>query len=136
MDRAQVIVDAIFGKILRTSWLVTQLGLGFGFKGPARPPYDQVLHRLTTTGLPIVAVDVPSGWDVEQGPSGHNVNGEGNIHCYKPTVLVSLAAPKGFARHYQGVHYVGGRFMPPSLAKELSLSTIPYQGSSQILRLC
>jgi NAD(P)H-hydrate epimerase len=41
---------------------------------------------------PIVAVDIPSGWDVEAGDAA----GSG----MRPAVLVSLTAPKLAARHF------------------------------------
>lgn len=51
---------------------------------------------------PIVAVDIPSGWHVEQGDE----SGEG----LRPDMLVSLTAPKLCARHFSGrFHYLGGR---------------------------
>ncbi len=40
---------------------------GFGFKGDVRAPFDAVIERLSKATVPIVSVDVPSGWDVEQG---------------------------------------------------------------------
>ncbi|SPR02068.1 unnamed protein product (mitochondrion) [Plasmodiophora brassicae] len=53
-----VIVDAIFG---------------FSFHGDLRAPFDTIVERMNASGLPCVAVDVPSGWHVEQG----NVSGNG-----------------------------------------------------------
>lgn len=47
-----VIVDAIFG---------------FSFHGDLRAPFDTIVERMNASGLPCVAVDVPSGWHVEQG---------------------------------------------------------------------
>lgn len=109
--------------------------VGFSFKGPVRPPYDDILLRLKDSTLPIVAVDIPSGWDVEKGPLALPGDESDESQHYAPTVLVSLSAPKQCALHHQGAHYVGGRFIPSSLAAELSLPTLPYQGSSQIFRI-
>ncbi len=69
----QLVVDAIFG---------------FSFRGTPRPPFARILDRLTDTqgSLPIVSVDIPSGWDVEEG----DVGGKG----LKPEMLVSLTTPK------------------------------------------
>ena len=52
LSSSDVILDAIFG---------------FSFKPPARPPFDAALPLLTQSGLPIVSVDVPSGWNVDEG---------------------------------------------------------------------
>lgn len=48
----------------------------------------------------IVAVDIPSGWDVEQGPCS-----SGSVavspDALAPDMLVSLTAPKLAARHFK-----------------------------------
>ncbi len=64
-------------------------------KPPAAPP-------------PVVAVDIPSGWHVEQG----DVAGDG----LRPEMLVSLTTPKRAAARFAGPHhYLGGRFVPPAI---------------------
>jgi NAD(P)H-hydrate epimerase len=89
LKSSDVILDAIFG---------------FSFKGPIRAPFDSALPMLSTSGLPIVSVDIPSGWDVEAG----NEAGVG----LNPDVLVSLTAPKEGVRLFRGQHFLGGRFVP------------------------
>lgn len=84
-----VILDAIFG---------------FSFKPPVRAPFDSVLPLLTEAHLPIVSVDIPSGWDVEKG----NDAGIGLL----PDVLISLTAPKEGVKNFTGRHFLGGRFVP------------------------
>ncbi|KAG6830574.1 hypothetical protein H0H92_016025 [Tricholoma furcatifolium] len=49
LSSSDVILDAIFG---------------FSFKGPIRAPFDVALPLIAHSGLPIVSVDIPSGWDV------------------------------------------------------------------------
>jgi hypothetical protein len=56
--------------------------------------------------LPIVSVDVPSGWNVEDGPS------LGLEFSIQPQAVVSLTAPKLCMRGYEGMHYLGGLFVP------------------------
>jgi NAD(P)H-hydrate repair Nnr-like enzyme with NAD(P)H-hydrate epimerase domain len=75
-----VVIDALFG---------------FSFKGPPRPPFDAVLQMLAAdrrSGCLVASVDIPSGWDVEDGPDGDS--------CIQPDVLISLTAPKLAARHF------------------------------------
>ena len=43
----------------------------------------------------VVAVDIPSGWDVEQGPDSSNPD------SLAPDMLVSLTAPKLAAKHFK-----------------------------------
>ncbi|KAJ2214294.1 hypothetical protein EV179_003073 [Coemansia sp. RSA 487] len=106
--------------------LVVDALFGFSFKGPVRPPFDKALDILRATDRPIVSVDIPSGWDVEQG----DVNGVG----LNPDMLISLTAPKICARMFNGrYHYLGGRFVPPDMASDLNLPDYP--GSSQAMRL-
>ena len=52
-----VIVDALFG---------------FSFKGEPRPYAADILRTVKESGLPVVSVDIPSGWDVEKGDV-HNI---------------------------------------------------------------
>ncbi|KAL6748366.1 pyridoxamine 5'-phosphate oxidase [Haematococcus lacustris] len=114
-EQADLVVDALFG---------------FSFSGTPRPPYDLILKALTPPAHPppVLSVDVPSGWDVDAG----DLTGGG----VRPHTLVSLTAPKGCARHFQGVaHFLGGRFVPPALRQRFSLQLPPFPGSSQVVRL-
>lgn len=106
-----LIIDAIFG---------------FSFKGPVRGAFAPVLETLKKVETPIMSVDVPSGWDVENGdPEG-----------LQPDTLVSLTAPKLCARHFRGRwHYLGGRFVPHDLQKKYQLNLPQFLGSDCILEL-
>lgn len=108
-----VILDAIFG---------------FSFHPPVRAPFDAVLPLLASSGLPIVSVDIPSGWDVEKGPVELTMkvddsdekklsevaqgNEEGGFTWLEPDTLISLTAPKEGVRPFGGRHFLGGRFIP------------------------
>ncbi|KAK4787290.1 hypothetical protein SAY86_011123 [Trapa natans] len=117
-----VLVDAMFG---------------FSFHGAPRPPFENLiqrlvsLHRDDTAGRKspvIVSVDIPSGWHVEEG----DVSGEG----IKPDMLVSLTAPKLCAKHFCGPHhFLGGRFVPPSIAEKYKFQLPPYPGTSMCVRI-
>jgi NAD(P)H-hydrate epimerase len=47
-------------------WLVDAL-LGTGAQGEPRPPLSQMIEQMNASGLPILAVDLPSGLDCETG---------------------------------------------------------------------
>ena len=66
------------------------------------------------------------GWHVEQGdPDG-----------IQPEMLVSLTAPKLCTKLFRGKrHYLGGRFVPPDLAKKYQLSIPPYPGTECVVEL-
>ena len=73
---------------------------------------------------------VPQGWDVDAGPPA------GAAAVIEPALLVSLTAPKPCARHFRGAHHwLGGRFVPPTLARQLRLALPPFPGAAQAVRL-
>jgi len=91
-----VVVDAVFG---------------FSFKsGGIRAPFDILLAALRTTKVPVAAIDIPSGWDVERGDVDHI--------GVRPAALISLTAPKLCARYLDPSvrHILAGRFVPPYAA--------------------
>ncbi|XP_063718195.1 uncharacterized protein LOC134845213 isoform X2 [Symsagittifera roscoffensis] len=115
LDDYDVIIDALFG---------------FSFKGDPRPPFDSALKLLKKSEHKshIVSVDIPSGWNVDSGPTGDD--------CFVPSALISLTAPKMAAQMFSGTHYLGGRFVPFSLAQKygLDISSL-YESSDQIVKL-
>lgn len=114
-----VVLDALFG---------------FSFKPPIREPFGRVLSFLSDnhdTIAPIVSVDVPSGWDVDEGPLEVDI---------KPKVLVLLTAPKTCAKWFEGegkVHYLGGRFISDKIAKKYGIEGVVnlYQGDELVVKL-
>ncbi|KAJ1460126.1 guanylate kinase [Pelagophyceae sp. CCMP2097] len=115
LEAYNVIVDAVFG---------------FSFSGAVRAPFAVMLEALANEALErkLVAVDVPSGWSVDGGPPEQGV-------VLKPSVLISLTAPKLCAVHHSGRHYLGGRFLPPAVAKKYNLQLPKYPGADQCVLL-
>lgn len=81
---------------------------------------DAVLPLLARSKLPMVSVDIPSGWDVEKGKipfpvkdidQNQDDEGEKEFEGLEPDVLVSLTAPKAGAKEFKGRHFLGGRFV-------------------------
>ncbi|KAF9475062.1 YjeF N-terminal domain-like protein [Pholiota conissans] len=112
LHHTDVIMDAIFG---------------FSFQPPIRTPFDAVLPLLNDSRLPIVSVDIPSGWDVEKG----NNFGVG-LHA---NVLISLTAPKEGVLDFRGRHFLGGRFVPKTIEEKFDLQLPQYPGTDQIVEL-
>lgn len=116
-EKTLCIVDAIFG---------------FSFKPPIREPFGSIvaeMHKVEDK-IPIVAVDIPTGWDVDEGPVAEP-------HT-TPSVLVSLTVPKPcskFIKPERTAHYVGGRFIPNHFAEKYGFEPFPYQGTDQVLKL-
>ncbi|XP_065852198.1 pyridoxine/pyridoxamine 5'-phosphate oxidase 1, chloroplastic isoform X2 [Euphorbia lathyris] len=115
--------------------IVLDAMFGFSFHGAPRPPFDNLiqqlvqLHNCVQNQSPvIVSVDIPSGWHVEEG----DVGGEG----IKPDLLVSLTAPKLCAKKFSGPHhFLGGRFVPPSIVEKYNLHLPLYSGTSMCVRI-
>lgn len=108
-----VLLDAVFG---------------FSFAGKVRAPFDTVLEGLSSSNLPLCSVDIPSGWDVDQGP------GELDSPLL-PQVLISLTMPKQCSSHFHGRHYLGGRFIPPTIAEKYGFEQPPMKGTNQVVLL-
>ncbi|XP_057338619.1 NAD(P)H-hydrate epimerase [Microplitis mediator] len=107
----RVIVDALFG---------------FSFKPPVREEFVSIVDLLKTAGN-ICSIDIPSGWDVENGPPDGGIN---------PETLISLTAPKICAKYFKGkFHYLGGRFVPKKLEEEYDLQLPKYPDTELVVLL-
>lgn len=89
LSRSDYVVDAIFG---------------FSFEGEVREPFPAVIEALRDSKVPVLAVDAPSSWNIENGPPN-----EGPGKGYNPDALISLTAPKPLVKWFKGRHFVGGR---------------------------
>jgi len=100
----------------RMIWLKGR-GLGFSFHPPVRAPFDTILRRMKSSSLPIVSIDIPSGWSVSDGfqplyTEPDEKGQTGPVETFEPEVLVSLTAPKEGVKGFKGRHWLGGRFVP------------------------
>jgi NAD(P)H-hydrate epimerase len=100
-DLSIPVMDSISSSTYGDFGLIVDALFGFSFEGPPREPYAAVIRSLVTTTTPVLSVDVPSGWSVDEG----DVHGTG----LSPGAVISLSLPKRCMRGYKGVHYVGGR---------------------------
>jgi len=119
---------------------------GFSFHGEPRPPFDTLLRDLQESGIPVLSVDVPSGWPVDGGTAEEEqAGGSGSVggsvgHCLprtallRPQGLISLTAPKMCSLGFEGRHYVGGRFVPKRMQREYGLDAVMrlYQGTEMV----
>jgi hydroxyethylthiazole kinase-like uncharacterized protein yjeF len=79
--------------------LVVDALLGTGIKSEVRGLFAEAITMLNASGLPIVAVDIPSGLDTDSGaPLGVSIQAE---------MTVALAYPKLGVVTYPGVNYAG-----------------------------
>eukprot|EP01134_Creolimax_fragrantissima_P002454 CFRG2454T1 len=112
-DAYGLLIDALFG---------------FSFKGEPREPYKSALQNMINSSIDICSVDIPSGWDVEKGNQSIKLD-------LKPKMLISLTAPKLCAKNFLGVHYLGGRFVPPALEKSFNLNLPAYSNTNMCVKL-
>lgn len=124
-----VVEVAPTAELLDSSYhLVVDALFGFSFKPPVRPLFVPILEAMQHTKSPICSIDIPSGWDVEKGcPQSGGI---------QPEMLVSLTAPKLCAQSFKGKHhYLGGRFVPPSLQEKYNLCLPAYPGTDCCVKL-
>jgi len=95
-----------FHGALSSSDLVVDAIFGFSFSGEVREPFPKVIEALEETKVPILAVDAPSSWNIEQGPPK-----EGPGAKFHPGALISLTAPKPLVQFFKGRHFLGGRLV-------------------------
>jgi len=99
--------------------------LGTGLKGAVRPPLSRLIDLANDTpSVPVVALDVPSGFDADEGmPSG-----EGEGVAIIAVMTISFAANKvGYrqpgAAHYTGRVVVGDIGVPRELIDGMTAAT-------------
>ena len=128
----KVIKDFPSEKELSSYKLIIDAVFGFSFKGPLRGSWKErfpLINEISTNNnIPIVAVDVPSGWNVDEGPHADDI-------CLNVSILVSLSAPKHCAKQFKGIHYLGGRFLPQKICQKYNLALPAYPGAAQCVRI-
>ncbi len=68
-----VAAGAIAQEWAGAEWVVDAL-FGTGLSGPVRPPFGDVIRAINDSGVPVFAVDIPSGLDCDSGrPLGATV---------------------------------------------------------------
>ena len=92
------------GKILSHSRILVDALLGTGFKGKLSPEFAAVIDTINASGLPVLALDVPSGLDCDKGTA------EGPV--VRATRCLTFAAVKpgllrGFGPETTGDLYIG-----------------------------
>ncbi|PKI84465.1 hypothetical protein MVES_001439 [Malassezia vespertilionis] len=110
--------------------LVLDAVFGFSFHGTPRAPFLAALEAMVCAqkNVPIVSVDIPSSWNVDTGRGASEI-----AKSFCPDMLVSLTAPKLGVRTFTGKHWLGGRFLYPSIVEKYALSMPLYPGASQVV---
>ncbi|CAK7271462.1 hypothetical protein SEPCBS119000_004619 [Sporothrix epigloea] len=119
-----------FSTALKCTDHVVDAIFGFSFSGEVREPFPAVIKALEETKLPVTSVDAPSSWNIEDGPPRSGVGS-----TFHPAFLVSLTAPKPLVRHFRGRHFIGGRFVAPSVALKYDFDVPQYSGIDQVVEV-
>ncbi|KAG5988227.1 hypothetical protein E4U43_004814 [Claviceps pusilla] len=119
-----------FQSALKSTDHVVDAIFGFNFSGEVREPFPNVIQSLETTKLPVTSVDAPSSWHIENGPPESGLGSS-----FMPTALVSLTAPKPLVKYFKGRHFIGGRFLAPSMATKYDIDVPEYVGVDQIVEV-
>jgi NAD(P)H-hydrate epimerase len=123
-------VSGDFAAALGESDYVVDAIFGFSFSGEVREPFPAVVRALAESKVPVLAVDAPSSWNIEDGPPS-----DGPGKGYHPGALISLTAPKPLAKWFKGRHFVGGRFVDADIAEKYGFDIPPYKGSDQVVEV-
>ncbi len=109
--------------------LVIDAMIGYGIEGDLRDPYASTALSMNVSGVPIIALDVPSGLTLTiatvQAPA------------VRATATYTLALPKDILKDnasYTGDVYVGNIGVPQEVYKRLSIDVLPlFHKSSSVL---
>lgn len=112
---------AAFENLLQNSDLVIDAIFGYSFKPPLRDPYPLYLTALKGFEDKIMSLDIPSGWDIEEGNTGIG---------FTPAANISMMLPKEGMKGYKGRHFVGANFMPDIVLEEFGLERPEFDGDS------
>ena len=109
--------DRLAEHLAGATWIVDAL-LGTGARGEPRPPLDAVIDQLNAAGVPILAIDLPSGLDCDSGePAGHTIRAA--------ETCTFVATKRGFvapgAEQYTGRVHVLDIGAPRRLVEEVLL---------------
>ncbi|KAF9893988.1 hypothetical protein FE257_008959 [Aspergillus nanangensis] len=124
------IPEADFQPALKSTSFIVDSIFGFSFGGPLREPFPSIISAIETASVPVLSVDAPSSWDIENGPPK-----EGPGAKFMPQFLISLTAPKPCVKFYRGKHFLGGRFLTKGIAEKYGLVVPEYPGVDQVVEL-
>ncbi len=99
---------------------------GYSFKGPLKPELQPLFESLKNTEIPIFSIDVPSGWDID----------DGNIYdTFWPAANISLGSIKPLMKGYNGVHYFSDHFMPRKLLSQFGVNNPTYDDPEKLFTI-
>jgi NAD(P)H-hydrate epimerase len=93
---------ARFEQSLQGAAFVVDALLGTGFQGEVREPISQAIYAINTSGVPVVAIDLPSGLDCDTGvPSRHTIRAQHTFTFVGPKRGFAAAGVRPFLGEVQ-----------------------------------
>lgn len=95
---------------------------GFGYNSNKTDPcyreiFDFIIINSRELSIPVISIDVPSGWEVDMKESS-------NEDKIKPEVLISLTAPKLCSKYFEGIHFVASTFATRDIMRKYKVEYI------------
>ncbi|HEV3021462.1 MAG TPA: NAD(P)H-hydrate epimerase [Pirellulales bacterium] len=101
--------------LVGAGWIVDAL-LGTGAAGEPRPPLDAVIDQINDSGIPVLAVDLPSGLDADTGAAARHTIRAAHT-CTFVAAKPGLLSPH--AKQYTGEVHVRDIGAPRKLVDEV-----------------
>lgn len=106
--------------------------IGYGLQGPPRPPVSALIDAVNGSGVPVIALDVPSGLDADLGTAPGA--------AVRAVTTITLALPKvgllaESARIRVGSLYLADISVPPTVYQRLGLEVGPIFARLDIVEL-
>jgi len=105
----------VASQLAGAAWVVDAL-LGTGARGEPRPPLDAVIDAINSSGVPILAVDLPSGLDCDTGQAASHTIRAAHT-CTFVALKPGFLAPG--AERFTGEIHVADIGAPRSLVDEI-----------------
>ncbi len=80
------VADGLTDEYLREGTIFIDCLLGTGIRGEVREPYAGIIHSLNESGLPVIAIDIPSGVDADTGAVSNA--------AVRADLTITMAVPK------------------------------------------
>lgn len=91
-------IDILLSRIHAAEWVVDAM-LGTGTRGGPQDPYLTAIQALNSANQPVLAVDIPSGFDCDEGPIPDAT--------VRASLTATLVAPKTGMHHPDAEKYLG-----------------------------
>lgn len=94
IELCEVANDAALSDTVKDAALIVDAVVGTGFKPPLRGLAASARDLIAKLSMPVVAVDLPSGWDADATTQTAGTDEMGKAHTFRADAVVTFVAPK------------------------------------------